>query len=1195
MKYLGKIQDNKDLVTKEYVDNADNNKVDKVSGKGLSTNDYTTAEKNKLAGIAAGAQVNTITGVKGDAESSYRTGNVNLTAKNVAGVSVGTTSVAGYELSACANQNANNFTGTIVGHINSNKPNTSADHFLIQLGYNSSWKGQIAIDPRTNQLYTRVLNNGTWGSWTEIGTVNAINLLNNRLVSRGEQLVVNGSGMLGDNTNWSNWTFDGSHSNSSPGSFTRTSTSYANILTDEFFPVDANLSYRFDMDAITANHAATMYSYLNFYDVDKYAIIASYYMYYSGTLTTLARELKAGDTKVYLTNASAYETKGTGSHQRALIFWDYKNSFGYQYPPETYSRNILMPAWTDNSSIDKVNNVITLTTAYTGITHPAGTYVSQGNSGGTYKYSGMVGNIPPATWTHYTGHYDGIDYSGLNKGDTFCPGTAYCKVGFLWNYNSANDQIWVTNVSVKENYRESPGIFTLQSNYNNPYSTLKAWAADNTDAGNWTVASTSGIKIGDTVRIKCVATDVANTIVYVYGTVTSINNATSLRMTSHGLETCGISTNVRSSGTAANSTSRHVWFSASGEETSRAHSDNFMYNPSANTISANAISASHLKAYSGNEVTVGANGITAGSSSNDSVWINYRDVEGGSTSNAATKITNYYFGNRKGNVSDVTVHATSFNGTAANASKVNNLTVQTAVPANAVFTDTVTTATTSGSGNAVTAISATNGALTVTKGTTFLTSHQDISGKADKSATVSTVTWDSTNKKLTKTINGTTTDVVTAATLRTGLNVADGAEVNQNAFSNVKVGSTTVAADSKTDTLELVAGSNVTLTPDATNDKVTIAATATTYESKAAASGGTAVSLVTTGEKYTWNNKSSLALGETSSTAYRGDRGKTAYDHSQATHARTDATAVASSSTNGNIKINGTETTVYTHPGSGTNPHGTTKSDVGLGNVGNFKAVSTAASQGLTSTEQSNARANIGAGTSSLTLGTSGTTAAYGNHNHTGVYSPVGHTHDGINIDIDNGGSYIPVSNIEAGNNVTLDYNNQTDTLTINATGGGGGTTDYSNLSNKPQINSNTLSGNKTSADLGLQSALSVESQTLTVNSTYFSLYSGSPYTTTDATIKLRRYGKVVSITGMVKPKSAINGSDTEYTICTVPTGYRPTQCIIQVMQGSTQYRWCLKVNSGGSVTFSRYAASTSYAQASTSAWLPFHATWIID
>lgn len=52
--------------------------------------------------------------------------------------------------------------------------------------------------------------------------------------------------------------------------------------------------------------------------------------------------------------------------------------------------------------------------------------------------------------------------------------------------------------------------------------------------------------------------------------------------------------------------------------------------------------------------------------------------------------------------------------------------------------------------------------------------------------------------------------------------VATGAEVNQNAFSNVKVGSTTIAADGKTDTLELSAATFVTLTPDATNDKVTI-------------------------------------------------------------------------------------------------------------------------------------------------------------------------------------------------------------------------------------------------------------------------------------------------------------------------------------------------------------------------------------
>ena len=42
-------------VQNKAVNTALGNKVDKVSGKGLSTNDYTTAEKNKLAGIAAGA------------------------------------------------------------------------------------------------------------------------------------------------------------------------------------------------------------------------------------------------------------------------------------------------------------------------------------------------------------------------------------------------------------------------------------------------------------------------------------------------------------------------------------------------------------------------------------------------------------------------------------------------------------------------------------------------------------------------------------------------------------------------------------------------------------------------------------------------------------------------------------------------------------------------------------------------------------------------------------------------------------------------------------------------------------------------------------------------------------------------------------------------------------------------------------
>lgn len=45
----------------------------------------------------------------------------------------------------------------------------------------------------------------------------------------------------------------------------------------------------------------------------------------------------------------------------------------------------------------------------------------------------------------------------------------------------------------------------------------------------------------------------------------------------------------------------------------------------------------------------------------------------------------------------------------------------------------------------------------------------------------------------------------------------------------------------------------------------------TTIGSAAAASGGTGITMVTTGEKYTWNNKSNLTIGTTSSTALAGD------------------------------------------------------------------------------------------------------------------------------------------------------------------------------------------------------------------------------------------------------------------------------------------------------------------------------------
>ena len=97
----------------------------------------------------------------------------------------------------------------------------------------------------------------------------------------------------------------------------------------------------------------------------------------------------------------------------------------------------------------------------------------------------------------------------------------------------------------------------------------------------------------------------------------------------------------------------------------------------------------------------------------------------------------------------------------------------------------------------------------------------------------------------------------------------------------------------------------------------------------------------TTNKTYRWSGtqyaeiSAGVTLGTTSATAFRGDYGQIAYNHSQAAHARTDATAVSYKS-NGVLTINGTDTTIYTHP-----TFTTTKStgNSSLTHGGTFKAL----------------------------------------------------------------------------------------------------------------------------------------------------------------------------------------------------------------------------------------------------------------
>jgi len=91
-----------------------------------------------------------------------------------------------------------------------------------------------------------------------------------------------------------------------------------------------------------------------------------------------------------------------------------------------------------------------------------------------------------------------------------------------------------------------------------------------------------------------------------------------------------------------------------------------------------------------------------------------------------------------------------------------------------------------------------------------------------------------------------------------------GGENNQNAFSNIAVsGQNTVAADTATDTVTYVGGSNVTITTDSSNDTVTFASTDTntTYSAGSGLSlSGTTFSVDTLNQDTTGNAATATAL-----------------------------------------------------------------------------------------------------------------------------------------------------------------------------------------------------------------------------------------------------------------------------------------------------------------------------------------------
>lgn len=347
----------------------------------------------------------------------------------------------------------------------------------------------------------------------------------------------------------------------------------------------------------------------------------------------------------------------------------------------------------------------------------------------------------------------------------------------------------------------------------------------------------------------------------------------------------------------------------------------------------------------------------------------------------------YNLANGKWTYDEATIKAVKINN-AVNADTVNGLTVLTAVPVNALFTDTVYIHPDTHSIDIITETT-TLKIMTAAERTKLAGIADNANNYSHPSTHSLDIITETTAKKIM-----TSDERNKLAGIEAGANLY----IHPSTHSLDEITETSIKAimtmDERSKLFGIEAGANLYIHPSSHIPSIITQDVNNRF--------------VTDTQISTWNAKSNLALGETDTTAYRGDKGKIAYDHSQSSHnyepaftkntafnknfetsttnikmngtvsvgsssniARADhvhpvdtsraSTAVATqsangllsstdktkldgistganktetSTTNGNIKVDGVEKVVYTHP-AGTNPHGTTKADVGLSNADN--------------------------------------------------------------------------------------------------------------------------------------------------------------------------------------------------------------------------------------------------------------------
>lgn len=267
--------------------------------------------------------------------------------------------------------------------------------------------------------------------------------------SRVGGLVTNGTGLLKNNENFSQFTFDPAEAYSGFGSFKITGSNQVTTM-DEVIPVDPNGTYEFAFATKVEDGTKTtkMYALVDCLDIDGSQILPMHVKTYA---VTLAEDLEAGSTTIKIIPDDVAKLKAAagwrwGSGELMYIAnGKYTSQSGYHYPEGTYSRNILNGAGVANNKTtlsDDGTWVIGSSLVVTE-TIKAGKKLIVSFDGGVYSY--WMTNVRDAVLT------DDWQVFTLKEqmSKVLRPATATIKIGWWANRGQANTT-YISNVSFRQ-------------------------------------------------------------------------------------------------------------------------------------------------------------------------------------------------------------------------------------------------------------------------------------------------------------------------------------------------------------------------------------------------------------------------------------------------------------------------------------------------------------------------------------------------------------------------------------------------------------------------------------------------------------------------------------------------------------------------------------------------------------------------